>query len=53
MACAGPPKLVDEALGVVGDNALLLATKGQIFWTEVNAMLVPADVGLARGRRVR
>jgi len=41
-------KLVDEALAVVGDNALLLATKGQIFWTEVNAMMVPAEIGLAR-----
>ena len=41
-------QLVDEALGIVGDNPLLLATRGQILWTEVNTTLVTPDVGLAR-----
>src|SRR5262249_32191054 len=33
--------LVDQALGIVGENSLLLATKGQILWTKVNAMIDP------------
>jgi non-specific serine/threonine protein kinase len=34
-------RLVDQALGIVGDNSLLLATKGQIHWNKVNAMIDP------------
>ncbi len=32
-------RMVDQALGIVGDNPLLLATKGQISWNKVNVML--------------
>jgi serine/threonine protein kinase len=32
-------RLVDQALAVVGENSLLLATKGQIIWNKVNAMM--------------
>ncbi len=44
-------QLVDEALTLVGDNPLLLATRGQICWTEVNIMLAPPEVGLARAAK--
>jgi TolB-like protein len=39
-------KLVDDALAIVGDNALLLATKGQIHWIAANALLGTADEAL-------
>ena len=35
--------LVDQALVIVGENALLLATKGQIAWNKINAMLDPDE----------
>ena len=35
--------LVDEALGIVGENSLLLATKGQIIWNKVNTMMDPDE----------
>jgi len=35
--------LVDQALEIVGENSLLLATKGQIHWNRVNVMLDPDD----------
>lgn len=41
-------RLVDDALSIVGDNALLLATKGQIHWTNANVMLQPFDESLDR-----
>ena len=41
-------RLIDEALTIVGDNPLLLATKGQLYYTEVNMGGVPADVGLRK-----
>jgi len=41
-------RMVDEALAVVGDAPLLLATKGQLHWNEVNTNVVAADEGLAR-----
>jgi tetratricopeptide (TPR) repeat protein len=41
-------RLVDEALAIVGDVPLLLATKGQLHWSEVNTNLVPAEQGLAQ-----
>jgi serine/threonine-protein kinase len=47
-ALARALRLVDEALTLVGDSPLLLATKAQILWTEVNAHWVPPDVGLDR-----
>ncbi len=34
-------RLVDQALGIVGENSLLLATKGQISWSKFNVMLDP------------
>jgi len=36
-------RLVDQALGIVGENPLLLATKGQISWNKVNVMLDPDE----------
>jgi serine/threonine protein kinase/tetratricopeptide (TPR) repeat protein len=36
-------RLVDEALGIVGENSLLLATKGQIVWNKVNTMMDPDE----------
>jgi serine/threonine protein kinase/tetratricopeptide (TPR) repeat protein len=36
-------KLVDQALDIVGENALLLATKGQILWMYVNVMVRPEE----------
>ncbi len=47
-ALARALRLVDEALALVGDSPLLLATKAQILWTEVNALWVPPEVGLDR-----
>jgi|CXWL01.1.fsa_nt_gi TolB-like protein len=41
-------RLVEQALAVVGDAPLLLATKGQLHWNEVNTNVVAADEGLAR-----
>lgn len=40
--------LVEEALAVVGDVPLLLATKGQLHWNEVNTNVVAAEEGLSR-----
>jgi serine/threonine protein kinase len=45
-------RLVDEALAIVGDVPLLLATKGQLHWSDVNTNRVPADVGLGRAADV-
>ncbi len=36
-------RLVDQALGIVGENPLLLATKGQIAWNLVNVMFDPDE----------
>jgi TolB-like protein len=36
-------RLVDQGLGIVGENPLLLATKGQIIWNRVNVMMDPAE----------
>jgi hypothetical protein len=47
-ALARALRLVDEALTLVGDSPLLLATKAQILWTDVNSMRVPPEVGLDR-----
>jgi serine/threonine protein kinase len=41
-------RLVEEARAVVGDAPLLLATKGQLHWNEVNTNLVSAEEGLAQ-----
>ena len=41
-------RLVEEALAVVGEVPLLLATKGQLHWNEVNTNVVGAEEGLAR-----
>jgi TolB-like protein len=41
-------RLVDDAIDIVGDSALLLATKGQIHWSQVNMFVAPAEEGLAR-----
>ena len=41
-------RLVDQALGIVGPNPLLLATKGQIQWTYVNIMIRPDEQYLDR-----
>ncbi|MFV1989009.1 MAG: protein kinase [Gemmatimonadota bacterium] len=41
-------RLVDQALEIVGDSPLLLATAGQIHWSQVNTNLVPAEEGLPR-----
>jgi serine/threonine protein kinase/tetratricopeptide (TPR) repeat protein len=41
-------RLVDDALAIVGDTPLLLATKAQLFWNEVNMNLAPADARLPR-----
>jgi len=40
-------RLIDEALAIVGDVPLLLATKGQLYWNEVNINLAGAE-GLAQ-----
>ena len=42
-------RLVDEALRIVGDSALLLAMKGQLQWNQANMNLGPADEALTRG----
>jgi serine/threonine-protein kinase len=36
-------QLVDQALAIVGENPLLLATKGQILWFYVNVMVRPDE----------
>lgn len=41
-------RLVDDALAIVGDSPLLVATKGQIFWMAVNANVAPDEPGLSR-----
>jgi hypothetical protein len=41
-------RLVDEALAIVGDSLLLLATKGQLHWNMVNMNMAPAGEALAR-----
>jgi TolB-like protein len=41
-------RLVDDALAIVGDTPLLLATKAQLYWNEVNTGQVPAGAGLDR-----
>jgi serine/threonine protein kinase/tetratricopeptide (TPR) repeat protein len=41
-------RLVDEALGMVGEVPLLLATKAQVCWNFVNMNIVPADTMLPR-----
>ena len=41
-------RLVDDAIDVVGDSPLLLATKANIYWSQVNMHVVPAEEGLAR-----
>jgi serine/threonine protein kinase len=40
--------LVDEALQIVGDSALLLAMKGQLHWNKANTNFGPADEALAQ-----
>ena len=39
-------RLVDDALAIVGDEPLLLATKAQLYWNEVNMNIAPAAVRL-------
>jgi len=39
-------RLVDDALAIVGDVPLLLATKAQLRWNEVNTGRAPPEVGL-------
>jgi serine/threonine protein kinase len=34
-------RLVDQALEIVGENSMLLATKGQIHWNKINVMIDP------------
>jgi eukaryotic-like serine/threonine-protein kinase len=41
-------RLVDEALGIMGDSPLLLAVKGQLHWNLVNANMGSGEDGLAR-----
>jgi TolB-like protein len=41
-------RLVDEVLSLVGDVPLLLATKAQLHWNEVNTNVVGAEEGLRR-----
>ena len=43
-------RLVDDALAIVGDNALLFATKGQIYFMSANVMLTPTDESLGRAQ---
>lgn len=38
--------LVDDALAIVGNAPLLLATKAQLYWNEVNMNLAPAAIRL-------
>jgi len=39
-------RLVDDALAIVGNTPLLLATKAQLYWNEVNMNIAPAAVRL-------
>ncbi len=39
-------RLVDDALAIVGNTPLLLATKAQLYWNEVNMNLAPAALRL-------
>jgi serine/threonine protein kinase/tetratricopeptide (TPR) repeat protein len=39
-------RLVDDALAIVGEVPLLLATKAQLYWNEVNMNLAPAEARL-------
>jgi serine/threonine protein kinase len=41
-------RLVDEALGMVGEVPLLLATKAQVCWNFVNMNIAPADIMLPK-----
>ncbi len=41
-------RLVEDAIDIVGDSPLLLATKANIHWSQVNMHVVPAEEGLAR-----
>ena len=41
-------RLVGDAMEIVGDSPLLLATAGQIQWNQVNANIVPRDQGLPK-----
>ncbi|HSG00113.1 MAG TPA: protein kinase, partial [Vicinamibacterales bacterium] len=41
-------RLVDEAMAIVGDVPLLLATKGLLHWNDANTNRVPAAEGLRR-----
>jgi serine/threonine-protein kinase len=41
-------KQVDDAIGIVGENPLLLATKGLIFWMYVNGSVKPEEGHLER-----
>jgi len=41
-------RLVDDAIQVVGESPLLLATKASIHWGQVNMHVVPPDDGLSR-----
>ncbi len=41
-------RLVDEAMAIVGDVPLLLATKGLLHWNDANTNRVPAAEGLGR-----
>jgi len=43
---------VDSALAIAGDLPLLLATKAQLYWNELNMGLVPPDVALPRAAEV-
>jgi serine/threonine-protein kinase len=39
-------RLVDDALAIVGDTPLLLATKAQLYWNEVNMNIAPSALRL-------
>ena len=41
-------RLVDEAIDIMGEAPLLLATKGQITWNMVNSSVTPAEEGLPK-----
>ncbi|MDH3206831.1 MAG: protein kinase [Gemmatimonadota bacterium] len=41
-------QLVDEALGITGESALLLAMKGHLHWNLVNMNMAPRDEALTR-----
>ena len=40
--------LVDEAIAIIGDTPLLLATKGQLHWNMVNMNMAPREATLAK-----